>query len=36
MDETRIERGAGFATVRRDLTSLIGAIAAEAAALLTG
>ena len=36
MDETRIERGAGFATVRRDLTSLIGAIAAEAGALLTG
>jgi N-formylglutamate amidohydrolase len=34
MDETRIERGAGFASVRRDLTNLIGAIAAEAAALL--
>ncbi len=29
MDETRIERGAGFASVQRDLTSLIATIAAE-------
>ena len=36
MDETRIERGAGFASVRRDLTSLIAAIAAESSALLAG
>jgi N-formylglutamate deformylase len=36
MDETRIERGAGFASVRRDLTSLIAAIAGEAGALLAG
>ena len=34
MDEARIERGAGFASVRRDLTNLIAAIAAEAGALL--
>jgi N-formylglutamate amidohydrolase len=36
MDETRIERGAGFASVRRDLTSLIATIAAESAGLLAG
>jgi hypothetical protein len=36
MDETRIERGAGFASVRRDLTSLIATIAAEAGPLLAG
>jgi N-formylglutamate amidohydrolase len=36
MDEARLERGAGFASVRRDLTSLIAAIAAEAAPLLAG
>jgi N-formylglutamate amidohydrolase len=36
MDETRIERGAGFASVRRDLTSLIAAVAAEASGLLDG
>ncbi len=36
MDETRIERGAGFATVRRDLTSMIAAIAGEASTLLAG
>jgi N-formylglutamate deformylase len=36
MDETRIERGAGFASVRRDLTSLIAAIAAESSGLLAG
>jgi N-formylglutamate deformylase len=36
MDETRIERGAGFASVRRDLTSLIATIAAESASLLAG
>jgi N-formylglutamate deformylase len=36
MDEIRFERGAGFASVRRDLTSLIAAIAAEARALLAG
>jgi N-formylglutamate amidohydrolase len=34
MDEARIERGAGFASVQRDLTSLVAAIAAEAGALL--
>lgn len=36
MDEARIERGAGFAAVRRDLTSLIGALAEEIPALLAG
>jgi N-formylglutamate deformylase len=36
MDETRLERGAGFGSVRRDLTSLIAAVAAEAGALLGG
>jgi N-formylglutamate deformylase len=36
MDETRIERGAGFASVQRDLTSLIATIAAESASLLAG
>jgi N-formylglutamate amidohydrolase len=34
MDEARIERGAGFASVRRDLTSVIATIAAEAETLL--
>ena len=34
MDEARIERGAGFASVQRDLTSLVAAIAAEAGTLL--
>jgi N-formylglutamate deformylase len=36
MDESRIERGAGFASVQRDLTSLIATIAAEASPLLAG
>jgi N-formylglutamate deformylase len=36
MDEVRIERGAGFASVQRDLTSLIATVAAEAGTLLAG
>ena len=36
MDEARIERGVGFASMHRDLTTLIGALAAEAPALLAG
>jgi N-formylglutamate amidohydrolase len=34
MDEARIERGAGFAAIRRDLTTLITTLTVEAAALL--
>jgi len=36
MDESRIERLPRFATVRRDITELIGALAAAAPALLAG
>lgn len=36
MDEARIERGVGFASMYRDLTSLIAALATEAPALLAG
>jgi N-formylglutamate amidohydrolase len=36
MDEARLERGVGFGSVRRDLTSMIASISAEAGGLLTG
>lgn len=36
MDEMRIERGVGFAAIRRDLTGLIATLAEEVSALLAG
>jgi N-formylglutamate deformylase len=36
MDETRIERGVGFDAIRRDLTSVIAIIMAEASELVAG